>query len=1637
MVELTQDPPQKELKRPSLVYFRAMGQTRAGGSPLLDVLSRKGWKRPRPAKVARTLPPAELDSALCLALELADLPCEDGGGRWHEPLYTEARRRLYPETFPAPTPEVEKLAGYFFPLAQAVLREQAAQEGLGIIQRMPFAPLTEEEISRSPSGEEYRRLLRHVEDDALLLSLALGQEWKGYSIYEHVLGVTGLSLWIGRQLAKFIPVDLPLVHGAAIGHDIGKFGCVGDEVKRIPRLHYYYTHTWYQDRNLLSLGHIATNHSVWDLELVRLPVETLLLIYADFRVKESVAAGERMRIISLQEAFVAIRNKLENLDAEKVRRYKGVYRKLRDLEEYMQFLGVRIDPPGFECRQPPRPAVPSELDIVAVMAGRSRPDAVALATGRKITTVRRLMVTAHNLGVMERLRDLPALRALLEEARSFEGWRGLRTYLAILGEYAPALSREQKALALDFFIELLSHRDDDIRYHAANRIGDLLAEEEPFWRKDLPEGIVLRPERTTLDELGRVLALLDLAKPEPEEDMGPTERVLYGIPIMVRRLLRRADPEMRRRAWEQVSDTLSRKLGDGRPLVGLYVCETLEVSLEWVDPELRPDLLRFVDAWCEHPVSATRLMAWRLLLALARDVEGKPELLAGIRERVEGLTERVGGRFSVAELYLLQEMAMACDLPTLAERAKKQRKEGRDPVREVLLRNLKSRVDWVEKKVNCDYLTSSAHRRHGEGRDPGSYYANEVASHFANLLKVSRVEGTRFHAGRCLLELLPLLTLPQRNDLTVELLRSLELDIEAVTRYIPRFLGAAMVSLPDQEFLEVLDDIEGNVRRGNEALQRLLLQTVGWILLLLQVDRLRGEVLRRLTGILLGSLAESRSSTAVEGFAQLAMVLERLSSRQPKDDGRLRLFLNLATKKLLSLVTHRPGDRVRFFLAASALNHLDRAVATLHPPVQFAEKPSVAFIPGTYDPFTIAHQAVVGKALENAAEALVQMDDYSWRKHALPRQLREELAWMALAAVPEAFLAPFRPPVNLASPAGLRHLRHGLGSRRLLLVVGSDVLAGASAYADAGSGIFDIEHVLVMRDDAQAERLLDRIERFRGGVVVVPAPPRVRLISSTSLRATLDRREDLETLCHPLVARTLQERRLYVNYPAQKEQVPPPADHVVLSTAVSAVPPGLRTVVTIAGSRSPDGAKGSTLCTLTSGEENRRPLAALTWRGVSAAALPVMVGDTNLALAGGGRLMGQGALVETVASVERAVENAPLQTLFSEALAHWLDAGMLFGLVPLPARGGGALADTLGQFGAAIPAAVKGQEAQPFAVLRLTNPLVLLWDVEGVLQPPYASAPVVRRALDESRRAIAGFFAALAPGAALLHLNEERLKRQVVEWAKERLAGEPARRRWVVLGLGRQFSRDIVGNTPTLAIDLERFLTWQGYEGGSYPLVGSPALELQVAVAGELGRNALLLAPFLDSAEAVVKVVEAASAAGLAVREVLTGVTSAAVRAALELRGIAHSCKAVVPGWLGVLRESVVAPYVGGWSIVGREPLETGSLLPSLPDCLPYHYPHHLGLDEASALDFSRLALQQAKNLLLAIEDAFRGAEGRLLSVRDLGMVMRTPRCPPLPEGFLPPRERFPSELVAEDIEALARLHPETHAAHRERWRER
>ena len=249
----------REIRRVALSFARrsaAVGyicRTMAAMRPdshtgIQEVLRLHGWPVPRLAGVRGELPPWELDTALRMALDAR----RAGGRRGPRGVAGGALRRGAAAPVPAALPGVGRSAwhgwrGTSSRSRRGCIGEQVARGGDGIAERLPFVPLAEPEIAAWPSADEYRRLLaRTWTTTALLACYAMAQQWLGFSSADHILGVTGVALWMGRQLARFVPVDLPLLHGAAIGHDVGKFGCVGEEERRIPRLHYYYTHAWYQ-----------------------------------------------------------------------------------------------------------------------------------------------------------------------------------------------------------------------------------------------------------------------------------------------------------------------------------------------------------------------------------------------------------------------------------------------------------------------------------------------------------------------------------------------------------------------------------------------------------------------------------------------------------------------------------------------------------------------------------------------------------------------------------------------------------------------------------------------------------------------------------------------------------------------------------------------------------------------------------------------------------------------------------------------------------------------------------------------------------------------------------------------------------------------------------------------------------------------------------------------------------------------------------------------------------------------------------------------------------------------------------------------------------------------------------------------
>ena len=297
--------------------------------------------------------------------------------------------------------------------------------------------------------------------------LRIGRELLPFDAASHTIGVHNIAT-LTAQCAKEagLPVDVPLVSAAALCHDIGKFGCRGADAKRIPYLHYYYTWQWLSGHGMEHIAHISANHSTWDLEFENLPVESLLLIYADFRVRGTREGGrETVRIYSLAEAYAMILSKLADVTPEKERRYRTVYTKLRDFEAYLHSRGAATEPgpaPQRESRDP------------------------ALLTQQEALDALRALTFDHAIRLMHTVSTDASFDQLLEQARGEKNTLRIRTYLELFQEYHTYMSGGNKRKLLAFLYELLLYPEGDVRRLAGQLMGSVLANSGPKYRKELP-----------------------------------------------------------------------------------------------------------------------------------------------------------------------------------------------------------------------------------------------------------------------------------------------------------------------------------------------------------------------------------------------------------------------------------------------------------------------------------------------------------------------------------------------------------------------------------------------------------------------------------------------------------------------------------------------------------------------------------------------------------------------------------------------------------------------------------------------------------------------------------------------------------------------------------------------------------------------------------------------------------------------------------------------------------------------------------------------------------------------------------------------------------------------------------------------
>ncbi len=1488
--------------------------------------------------------------------------------------------------------------------------------------KYPLQLLTEAEVSKYNISNEYKHFVNVFNREYIYEMMKLNQEVVKHNTLDHICGVHHLALYIGRQLFEAaIPVDLGRVSGAAAGHDLGKFGCRSWESRRVAYLHYYYTDLWFKRHNIPYIGHTALNHSVWDLELENLSIESLILIYSDFRVKNTTEAGKtEMTIVGLKESFDVILNKLDNLDDKKEKRYTRVYNKLKDFEEYILQLGVVVDP--------------LEPGLIAP----KRNQYYALLKGEKITQHLKYMSIHHNISLMHKLRDETSLNEILELARSQKDPKILREYMDVFQEYSTYLTQKQKLITIKFLYEKLVHSEEDIRRHAAELMGNLIATLDEDYRKEIPDGLMLEPaEITSLELLDQYLKLFVT----PDHKMIPLHRMWigYSLQILIKALFEGCKKN-------QVQDfkAVILKYYDKSILyqldINVYLLGAIKhIPMTADDPSLAI-LFDYLDMALNLKDGDLKILSLETIYRLMDIISTKPSYV----ERITALCLNVQhANDTTAENYLKLKIAESLSLKEeLLQYYKNATFQKVENISDIFLSNLKTATNWITKKVQVQMLTEYFL----ENKSNGLY----TAMHFCNLLKVSAIESVRNSAGRALVEIIPYLPFEQRNDIAIELLRALEIEGYQFTKYIPSYLGQITVFLKPYELDELIEDLAEKTKHSNIQINSLLLKTVGILISnyprylehFPEDNSINQRRLSKLLGVLLNGLVHDDIQIRQISFGVIGK--EVFGSKQLSLEDKHNIF-QLIGKKILTLLADTQENDLLFLTNSAGLNHIYRFISDysfLNGAISIKSPIKIAFFPGTFDPFTSGHKEIAKAIRSFGFEVFLGVDEFSWSKRTQPSLIRKNIINMSIADEMDIYIYPEDFPTNLANAEDLKQLSMNFQDYRPYIVVGSDVITNASAYKEPMTdfSIHSFPHIVFERHDREyppehGNLLSEAINQINAPVIRLNLPPQYEDISSTQIRTYIDENRDISKLIDPMAQKYIYENSLYRKEPQYKSVVQTISMHIEVVEAynedlVHAIAKEFHQSSEVVS----DKIKGlfskpyGRLIVIKELQENKGLLAYAALHWVPSDMLYKEFNNSKITEFIRDNYSGRIILIEGIYVNRDKTTEDLYQIVLTEALAHCLkeDFGYCVYENKIDGYNSQELLDILKLNGyQMLP--FNDRQHPTFAV-NMTNPITLSLDVETMIKEPFRSNYNVKRVILKNRRRLQEALTKLYPGNLVLSFDrnvlDETLVRKICR--ENDVPHVPLVPRslgaMMCVPFGNILNRSIVPNTVTKSLHTEKMFMpdMSTFKIGAYPFYLD--LRNQIKMIRSFNRPVILVDDLLNKGYRIKALAPLLREESIDVKKIIVGILSGRGKELMEIQNRQVDSAYFIPKLRLWFNEHLLYPFIGGDTLWrGINPQQ--NLLSSINLILPYTSPHFIkGVSSNAIYQLSETAIENAIEILEVLEMEYQKTNERKLTLSFMGEVFMFPRCPDHGENMFYDLNINPSSYLKNDLELLKRM---------------
>jgi len=1556
---------------------------------------------------------------LNLSSDLINNVCPDQPKDWLSYIFQYTLHKSFPDAATIKLyPKYENGVLIYLEVLKTILRHGKSS---GIFDKFTdFEFLTEDEINDLPNPDEYINFIDKFDRNYIYELMMLDNEVNGYNSLNHVAAVHYVAMHVARQLKKTgSHVNLGLVSGAAAGHDIGKYGCKGMEKRRVPYLHYYYTDQWFTKYEMPSIGLIASNHSTWDLELENLPLESLILIYSDFRVKnKSTKNGYEMHIYELSESFRIILDKLDNVDYAKEKRYQRVYSKLKDFENYIVHEGINTD---FKSEEP----TPAKfVDF-------------ALLDGYEVVENFKYMAIEHNTSLMSKLNNEVVFSSMIESARSEQNWQNLRSYLNILGEYSIYLSQKEKLFTLSFLYEMLVHREGDIRRQAAGLMGSIIVSYDLEYSKEFPEDvkIELNEETTGLSLWDKYLMMyLD---PGYKVTDNHKEWIGYSLRVFVSSVLN-SDRNKDKKSYLDIFlyDLKNIKLEGTARFSTLN--SLLSIPVELYEPEQLNFVIEYALDSLNDPAHNIRLMAVQFFNMLVNNKNLAKVSLDKIYDYVSVISENDGLSIN----YLKGKIAENLNMPSdIVEKYHALMERSSNETSSLFLNNLKAATPWNVKTISIDYIMENIKSRN-------EVTLLQTATHLANLVKVSAKESVRNKAGNSLVSIGPLLTIDQRNEIAVELFKGLEIDELQYAKYIPEYLGRFMMLLPPKELDECILDLNNVYKGANPRVSALVINTFGVVVQYYPEYNARFDEddeshsrLKRILGIILSGLANYNVQVKQETFLVIGQHIfgSKILSLAEKH----KVFL-LIYKKLLTLINEKELGALFFFNNSSSFNHIYRFISDYEFYFENFEiniNKNIAFFAGTFDPFSLSHKGIVTAIRNLGYEVYLSVDEFSWSKKVQPRMIRRQIINMSIADELGVYLFPDDIPVNLSNKNDLKALKSLFPNKNIHIVVGSDVLHNAAAYKARPTkySIHSFNHIVFKRtqDDISSASLKKTEEtknRIKGSIIELKLPVYLEDISSTQIRDNIDSNRDISNLIDSLAQGFIYDRNLYTREPLDKgvlkskpftieiiddlsKNIVDEIGHYIFMHTSLYENIGEQLV-----------SKQIKLLVIRDSKNSNKLLGFSAFHKIGSSEVYKEFQSQSIANYVREKTAGRIIVIDGIFINPSRIYNNMEQIILTETLAYCLKNDFTYALYYniMSNTNSDAVLETLVLQG--FQKVHDETSNKSVYAVDMKFPICLTLNMESFIKEPLNANEKVHEAVVDARKRLQQAMAGLYPGSLVLSIDNDMINQTLInkicsinnvsnEMQIPRVLGEN-----MCVPFGNILKGLVVPNTVTKSLHTEKVYSTDAktFKITEYPFY-SP-IENQIKTIKSFEKPVILVDDLLHKGYRIKEIDPILKRYNIDVKKIIVGIMSGRGKDLMDIQGRDSDCAYFIPNLRLWFNENLMYPFLGGDGMwMNNENML--NLIPSINLILPYYSPMYIrGASKDSVYNLSMVSLENAKKILLTLEAEYQELYEKKLTVKRLGEVLISPRLPYIGDNIYYDLNMEASHYMDASIETLIKL---------------